>query len=60
MTEQIFEWDPKKSEANFRKHGINFDESREAFYDPLRKLELEGTDYGEVRWRTIGAVKGAI
>jgi uncharacterized DUF497 family protein len=55
-----FEWDPRKSAANRRRHEIDFDEAREAFFDPLKKLELEGTEHGEVRWRTIGEIRGAI
>jgi uncharacterized DUF497 family protein len=60
MTDQVFEWDPRKSEANRRKHGLDFDVAREAFFDPLKKLELEGTDHGEIRWRTLGEIDGAI
>jgi len=43
-----------------RKHGVDFDEAREAFFDPLKRLELEGTDHGEVRWRTTGEAFGRI
>jgi uncharacterized DUF497 family protein len=60
MSGQIFEWDPKKSEASRRKHGIDFERAREAFFDPLRTTEPEGTDHGEVRWRTIGEVNGRL
>ena len=28
-----FEWDPRKSVANLRKHGISFEEARTVFYD---------------------------
>ncbi len=28
-----FEWDENKEEINIRKHGVNFSEAREAFYD---------------------------
>jgi uncharacterized DUF497 family protein len=30
-----FEWDPKKAEANKRKHGISFHEAATVFGDPL-------------------------
>ncbi len=30
-----FEWDPKKAEANLRKHGVSFDEAVSVFLDPL-------------------------
>ena len=28
-----FEWDPRKSEANRRKHGVSFEEAQTVFYD---------------------------
>ena len=28
-----FEWDPKKNRANFRKHGIRFEEAQTVFFD---------------------------
>jgi len=31
----FFEWDPAKAEANFRKHGISFDEASSAFFDEM-------------------------
>jgi uncharacterized DUF497 family protein len=30
----LFQWDPKKSESNFRKHGVLFEEAIEVFSDP--------------------------
>ena len=30
-----FEWDPRKAEANLRKHGVSFDEASTVFGDPL-------------------------
>jgi len=29
-----FEWDEKKANSNFTKHGISFDEAKTVFYDP--------------------------
>jgi len=60
MAEQVFEWDPKKSAANVRKHGVDFTEAREALFDPLKKLELEGMEHGEIRWRAIGEAFGRL
>jgi uncharacterized protein len=31
----IFEWDPAKSTANMRRHGVSFAEATEVFGDPL-------------------------
>lgn len=30
-----FEWDPRKAQANLRKHGVSFDEAATVFLDPL-------------------------
>src|SRR4051812_23682785 len=58
MTEQIFEWDRRKAAANVRKHGIDFNEAREVFFDPLKKLEMEGMEHGEIRWQSAKLLEG--
>ncbi|HEY4112966.1 MAG TPA: BrnT family toxin [Rhizomicrobium sp.] len=55
-----FEWDPKKSESNKRKHGLTFEDAVQVFYDPLRRLEMEGDEHGEIRWRTVGEISGVL
>jgi uncharacterized protein len=55
-----FEWDPRKSEANRRKHGIDFRFASRVFYDPLKRLDIEGDEHGEIRWRTIGEINGKL
>lgn len=54
-----FEWDGRKAEANYRRHGIGFTEARKVFLDPMR-LELpdERQNYGEDRFQTIGVASG--
>ena len=37
MGELTFEWDPAKSRANKRKHGVSFEEARTAFHDENAK-----------------------
>jgi uncharacterized DUF497 family protein len=49
-----FEWDDKKAEANYLKHGIRFEEAKAAFFDPNRIEEQDRFENGEMRWRTIG------
>ncbi len=45
-----FEWDIAKAAANYRKHGISFEEAIYAFGDPLMVEELDHKeDYGEDR-----------
>lgn len=33
MSDLRFEWDPKKSESNKKKHGVSFEEAETAFLD---------------------------
>ena len=50
----FFEWDEAKAERNRKKHGIDFDDATQAFYDPHAVLEQDRIVDGEERWRTIG------
>ena len=36
---QSYVWDPVKAEANFRKHGVRFEDAVEAFSDPFAYTE---------------------
>ena len=54
--DRYFEWDSKKAEANFRKHGIRFDEAALVFNDPLALSEQDRVENGEARWQTIGMI----
>lgn len=35
MKDDLFEWNPKKAEANLKKHGVSFEEAKTVFSDPL-------------------------
>ncbi len=50
-----FEWDPKKTANNLRKHGISFKEAATVFGDPL-SMTFEDPDHSidEHRYITIG------
>lgn len=50
-----FEWDPKKAEANKRKHGIGFHEAATIFGDPLA-ITFADPDHSldKVRYLTFG------
>jgi uncharacterized DUF497 family protein len=54
-TECVFEWDPRKAEANAAKHGVSFDDAVTVFLDPEA---LDGPDLqhsaGEARCRRLG------
>ena len=50
-----FEWDPKKAEINFLKHGVSFDEAKTVF-DDLFFIDLYDPDHSddENRFLIIG------
>jgi hypothetical protein len=49
------EWDAKKAEGNFRKHGISFVVAATAFRDPLSVTVFDAEhSEDEERWITIG------
>jgi uncharacterized protein len=47
-----FEWDERKNEINKDKHGIDFDEATEVFYEPLVLHQSDRND--EERWIATG------
>ncbi len=52
-----FEWDPKKSDTNAKKHGVSFEEARQVFNDPLHlSIMDERFNYFEERWVTLGQI----
>ncbi len=57
---RYFEWDEKKAEINFRKHGIRFEEAARVFDDPFALSEQDRIENGEQRWQTIGMVGGCL
>lgn len=54
-----FVWDEQKSRSNLAKHKVSFDLARLVFDDPMH-LSIPDPYEGEVRWRTIGLVKGVV
>lgn len=50
-----FEWDPRKAAANFRKHGVGFEEAASAFGDSL-SLTIADPEHSvaEHRWVLLG------
>ena len=50
-----FEWDPGKATANYRKHGVSFDEASETIDDPLSiTVPDSSSSWDEDRFRTVG------
>ena len=42
----VFVWDQSKAAENLKKHGVSFDEAREAFYDP-NQLTMHDEQHSE-------------
>jgi uncharacterized protein len=56
-----FEWDNAKAAANFRKHGLTFEQAAYAFRDPFGIEWIdESADYGEERGILLGRSGGRI
>ena len=52
-----FEFDPKKSDSNKQKHGIDFYEAQALWYDPdLIEIPVQTID--EPRYLVIGMIEG--
>lgn len=51
-----FEYDPEKSKINKRKHGIDFEEAKVLWNDPMR-LELQAKTVDEQRSVIIGKIE---
>jgi uncharacterized DUF497 family protein len=53
-----FEWDEAKARENFRKHGIDFEEAREVFRDPLAtSIPDPGHSFEESRYLILGLTR---
>jgi uncharacterized DUF497 family protein len=53
----VFEFDERKSQANFKKHGIDFVEAQELWTDPYF-IEIPAKTSDEPRFLVIGRIKG--
>jgi uncharacterized DUF497 family protein len=56
------EWDPRKDESNFRKHGVRFAEAEPVFVDDLAITDMDDeSDPHEVRFVSMGTgMKGRV
>ncbi len=52
-----FEWDLRKSDLTYDKHGINFDAAARVFTDVYVQRESKA-DHGEPRYLAIGMIDG--
>ena len=53
-----FSWDERKNRANLRKHGVSFETAALVFDDPYHISTQDREVEGELRWQTIGMVRG--
>lgn len=61
MTNDDFEWDKAKAAANVAKHGVSFEQAREAFNDPFAiEFVDDREDYGEDRLILFGMVENRL
>jgi uncharacterized DUF497 family protein len=62
MADNTFEWDSPKAEANYRKHGVDFETATEAFADPfaVERADLSHAGNGEERFLITGMVAGQL
>jgi len=51
-----FEYDPRKSNSNLAKHGINFEDAQ-ALWDDEHRLEIPAKPMDEPRFLVIGKIK---
>jgi uncharacterized DUF497 family protein len=47
-----YEWDSAKEKTNIKKHGISFDDAKEALNCGLVVVLKEDSESGEERWST--------
>jgi len=54
-----FEWNPAKAQANFSKHGLDFERASTVFMDPMAvTIPDEEHSETEPRWITLGKDAG--
>ena len=51
-----FEWDETKAKTNLEKHGVSFFTAAATFRNERIELIDDRTDYGEIRWISLGRV----
>lgn len=56
-----FEWDAKKALANFKKHGVTFEQASSVFLDALALTVFDAVhSQHEERWFTLGHTTGGV
>lgn len=61
MKADDFEWDHAKAATNLAKHGVSFEQARDAFDDPFAVDFVDDReDFGELRLIVIGMVESRL
>jgi len=55
-----FEWDENKNLTNIEKHGIDFNDAKIIFSNPLIVKEDKRDEYNETRWIAIGLLRAFV
>ena len=53
----VFEYDPNKSSASKRQHGIDFEDAQKLWADP-GAVEIPARTSNEARWLLVGKING--
>ncbi len=57
---RAFDWDDNKRRANVIKHGIDFDDAKDVFYDPAAYTFVSSRAVSERRYVTVGSMRGTL
>lgn len=52
-----FEWDPQKAKTNIKKHGVSFEDAKQALTCEIVVVLKEDSDFGEERYIYLGMCK---
>ncbi|MEN0039968.1 MAG: BrnT family toxin [Pseudomonadota bacterium] len=55
-----FDWDPEKSKANWKKHGVRFEDAQRIFHGPVVEVADNRFDYEEARANSLGLLDGVV
>ena len=55
-----FEWNEKKNQINYEKHGLRFEDAELVFESKTISFKDDREDYGEERFITLGELKNRV
>ncbi len=55
-----FEWNQKKNQINYEKHGLSFEDAELIFASKTVSFKDDREDYGEERFITLGKLKNRV